>query len=310
MLNLAAIVGPTAAGKTDISIEIARRLNGEIISCDSMQIYRGMDIGTAKASKYERNSVPHYLIDIIEPDMIFTVADYQKLAKDLIEKINFRGKLPILVGGTGLYYQAVVDDYEFFPMESKINARHKWENIGNEKGLDYLYQCLEVIDPEYAVKISSNDRKRIVRALEVFEITGEPFSRFQVKNKDRYNLAAAGICLDRPQLYSRIEERVDDMLAGGLVDEVLSLMKSGHDISLNSMQALGYKQIYYYLEGLTTWAEMVSEIKRETRRFAKRQFTWFNKDKRIRWYNTTLCRDKEKLIKNISCYLEGQLHKV
>ncbi|MGI5921521.1 MAG: tRNA (adenosine(37)-N6)-dimethylallyltransferase MiaA [Syntrophomonadaceae bacterium] len=310
MLNLAALVGPTAAGKTDISIALALRLNGEIISCDSMQVYKGMDIGTAKAGKYEMSVVPHHMIDIVDPDYNFTVADYQKMTKQLIKDINSRGRIPILVGGTGLYYQAVVDDYEFFPVEHQINTRNKWETICNQKGIDYLYKCLQEVDPKYAGLISSHDRKRIIRALEVFDLTGQPFSLLQVKNKDRYNLAVAGICLDRPILYSRIEERVDKMLDSGLIQEVELLRSKGYGLELKSMQSLGYKQVFCYLEGMVTYKEMIAEIKRETRRFAKRQFTWFNKDKRISWFDPNKYPHKDEFIKNISDYIEGQLYRM
>ncbi|MEN6461690.1 MAG: tRNA (adenosine(37)-N6)-dimethylallyltransferase MiaA [Syntrophomonas sp.] len=310
MLNLAAVVGPTAAGKTDISLELARRLNGEIISCDSMQVYRGMDIGTAKVSIQERSLVPHHMIDLVDPDYNFTVADYQKITKELIKTINSRGKIPILVGGTGLYYQSVVDDYNFFPIEYQINARRKWETICDQKGLDYLYKYLQEVDPEYANVISCNDQKRIIRALEVFYLTGEQFSRFQVKNTGKYNLAVVGVFLERPQLYYRIEERVDQMLDNGLLEEVKYLRAKGYDVTLKSMQALGYKQVFYFLEGMVTWDEMVKEIKRETRRFAKRQFTWFNKDKRICWFDPNKCPDRKDFIKNISDYVEGQLYKM
>jgi tRNA dimethylallyltransferase len=250
MLNLVAVVGPTAAGKTDISIELAQRLNGEIISCDSMQVYRGMDIGTAKASIYERSLLPHYMIDIVDPDFNYTVAEYQRNTKELIEDINSRGKIPILVGGTGLYYQAVVDDYDFFPIEFQINARNKWETICIEKGLDYLYKYLQEVDPEYANVVSCNDQKRIIRALEVFDLTGEQFSNFQVKNTGKYNLAAVGIYLERPQLYSRIEERVDNMLENGLVEEVKCLRAKGYDLTLKSIQALGINRFLTILKAL------------------------------------------------------------
>jgi tRNA dimethylallyltransferase len=220
MLKLAAIVGPTASGKTSLAIEIAQRLNGEIISCDSMQVYRGMDIGTAKATAEERKLVPHHLLDVVDIDQDFNVAQYQRLAQQAIVDINARGKLPLLVGGTGLYYQAVVDNYHFFPLESKASVLKKWENIIDEYGLDHAYNFLKEVDYPYSQVISCNDRKRIVRALEVYELTGQAFSAFQGRDRHTYNLASVGLYLQRPQLYERIEQRVEQMIEQGLIQEV------------------------------------------------------------------------------------------
>lgn len=307
MLKLAALVGPTAVGKTEISINLAKKLDGEIISCDSMQVYRGMDIGTAKAGLTDRTRVPHHIVDIVDPNTSFTVADYQKLAQREIKNINQRGKLPILVGGTGLYYQSVVDNFEFFPMQSKEAVRSKWEQISIEKGIEYLFEQVLKVDKEYALKIGCNDKKRIIRALEVYDLTGKPFSDFQNRNQNTYILSAVGLYMDRAQLYARIEERVDKMIQDGLVEEVAYLRENGCDISLNSMQALGYKQIYLYLEGILTWQETVQEIKKETRHFAKRQYTWFNKDKRIKWLNVAEFSKPTLLLKKICEVMEGQL---
>ncbi|MBC7074875.1 MAG: tRNA (adenosine(37)-N6)-dimethylallyltransferase MiaA [Syntrophomonadaceae bacterium] len=310
MLNLAAIVGPTAVGKSSIAIEVALKLDGEIISCDSMQVYKGMDIGTAKVSKEKRKIVPHHLVDVVEADQPFSVAEYQSICKQLIKKLNTEGKLPILVGGTGLYYQSVVDDYDFFPMETVQEVREKWNRLIDEKGLDFVYKRLKAIDEDYAAKISPNDRKRIVRALEVYEITGRPFSDQQTKTPNAYNLAVVGLYLERQELYARIDARVEEMLQKGLIEEVQGLRLKGYDLSLNSMQALGYKEVYLYLEGLVTKDEMINEIKRETRRYAKRQYTWFNKDRRIYWINITDYPNESSLAEKISRYLEGQLFHV
>lgn len=307
MLNLAAIVGPTAVGKTRLAIELARSLNAEIISCDSMQVYRGLDIGTAKASTEEQAQIPHHLIDIVNPDDDFTVADYQNRAKEIIMRLNRQDKLPLLVGGTGLYYQAVVDDYNFFPMHSRLTAREKWENICNREGLDKVYQHLQQIDPDYAVKISPNDRKRIIRALEVYDLTGQPFSVFQTRNTGKYHLAVVGLNVDRDKLYQRIEDRVDTMLDQGLIAEVQLLKSKGYGPELNSMQALGYKQVYAYLQGMVGREDMIAEIKKETRRYAKRQLTWFRKDRRIYWINPEDFTNYKDMVKNISAYMEGQL---
>jgi tRNA dimethylallyltransferase len=307
MLKLAAIVGPTAVGKTDLAISLAERLGGEIISCDSMQVYSGMDIGTAKASPEQRQKIPHHLIDIVDPDINFTVADYQKLAQAEIQEISARGQLPILVGGTGLYYQAVVDNYYFFPMESRLAVRIKWEQAHRDLGLAHLYERILKIDQEYAQKIGPNDKKRIIRALEVYDLTGHPFSEFQTRNRLTYHLAVVGLYLDRIELYARIEARVDKMMAAGLVEEVVLLRKKGYDLTTNAMQALGYKQIYCYLEGLLTWEETLQEIKKETRRFAKRQYTWFNKDQRIMWINVTDYATHASLLEKIYGLMAGQL---
>ncbi len=307
MLKLAALVGPTAVGKTELSISLAQKLRGEIISCDSMQVYRGMNIGTAKASRAELSRVPHHLIDIVDPDVAFTVADYQKLAQQEINHITERGNIPILVGGTGLYYQAVVDDFDFFPMESKDAIRSKWEQLYQEKGIEYIYEQALLVDREYALKIGLNDKKRLIRALEVYDLTGQAFSDFQTRNRLAYQLAAVGLFLARDQLYARIEGRVDQMIADGLVEEVAELREKGYDLSLNSMKALGYQQIFGYLEGWTTWTETLQEIKRETRRYAKRQYTWFNKDKRIQWINVAEYSDSKALLKKMCDLVEGQL---
>ena len=306
MLKLAAIVGPTAVGKTALSIAVAQEINAEIISCDSMQVYKGMDIGTAKASSDELKQIPHHLLDLFEPDQAFTVADYQQLVKQKIKQLNQRGKLPLMVGGTGLYYQAVVDDYPFFPIESQDIVRQKWENICREKGLAYIYGQLILVDKDYAQKVGPNDQKRIIRAMEVWDLTGEPFSSLQIRNQNAYQLSVVGLFIERSLLYARIEARVEQMFREGLVEEVIGLRQKGYDLTLNVMNALGYKQVCYYLDGLLTWDDMLSEIKRETRRYAKRQLTWFNKDKRIVWVNIAESSDQKNLVKKISSLLEGQ----
>jgi tRNA dimethylallyltransferase len=310
MLKLAALVGPTGVGKTEISIGLAERLGGEIISCDSMQVYRGMDIGTAKASVEDRKGIAHYLIDLVESDAIFTVADYQKLAQEKIKTISEQGKIPMLVGGTGLYYQSVVDNFDFFPMEAKEAVRRKWEQVYNEHGMQYLYEKALAIDKEYVLKIGTNDKKRIIRSLEVYDLTGQAFSNIQTRNRNTYHLIAVGLYLERSQLYARIDERVDQMIVDGLVEEVAHLRERGCDLSLNSMQALGYKQVYSYLEGMLSWEETLRDIKRETRRFAKRQYTWFNKDKRIKWINVAEYSNTTRLLEKICDLMEGQLFRV
>lgn len=309
LLNVAAIVGPTAVGKTSLAIKVARKIQGEILSCDSMQIYKKMDIGTAKATPIERQEVAHHLIDVVDINNPYSVADYQRQAQQLIRDLNQVGKLPILVGGTGLYYQAVVDQYQFFPMVSQQKVRRYWQERVKYQGLEKVYKHLESVDPGYAAKISSHDEKRIIRALEVYELTGKPFSSQQKRQVDRYNLAAVGLYLEREQLYDRINRRVDLMLEQGLIDEVKGLWKQGYDLRYNAMQALGYKQVLFYLEGFVTFQDMVEEIKRETRRYAKRQYTWFKRDKRIVWIDVGRYSEDE-VVEKIYTRWEGQLYAV
>jgi len=305
--KLAAIVGPTASGKSAVAIEVAKIINGEIISCDSMQVYRGMDIGTAKASITERSGIAHHLIDVADPDEDYNVARFQSACQDLINDINRRGKIPLLVGGTGLYYQAVVDNYCFTPMESRMAVRQKWDDLIAQNGLSFAFEELIRIDPHYAEKIKPRDQKRIVRALEVYELSGDTFSSTQTKEVDYYQLTAVGLYLPRPDLYAGIEARVDRMLDLGLLEEVAALREKGCSLSNNSMQALGYKQAIYYLDGLISREQMVNDIKKETRRYAKRQLTWFKKDRRITWINRAEYPETDKLAQNISKLIEGQL---
>lgn len=307
MDKLAAIVGPTASGKSKIAIEVAKIIDAEIISCDSMQVYRGMDIGTAKANRAEMQGITHHMIDIAEPYEDYNVARYQAACQDLINEINQRGKIPVLVGGTGLYYQAVADNYYFTPMETRMAVRQKWNELIAQQGLSFAYEKLLDIDPLYAEKIKPQDQKRIVRALEVYELSGETFSSTQSKETDRYRLAAVGLYLPRPQLYAGIEDRVDKMLETGLIEEVTTLREKGCNLSHNSMQALGYKQVMYYLDGLISREQMVNDIKKETRRYAKRQLTWFKKDQRITWVDRTEYPEDGNLSQNISKWIEGQL---
>ncbi len=309
MLKLGALVGPTAIGKTDISVRLAEAIDAEIISCDSMAIYRGMDIGTAKASEEERSRVPHHLIDIVEPSNNFTVADYQQRAVDLIKSVTTRGKLPLLVGGTGLYYQAVVDNYNFFPVEALQPARQKWEQECADKGLADLFDQLQKVDPEYAAKVGANDKKRIIRALEVYDLTGQSFTSLQTRQQNTYHLAAVGLYLERSLLYVRIGERVDKMIADGLVDEVIRLRELGYDRTMNSMQALGYKQVGAYLDGEVDYLQMIETIKQETRRYAKRQYTWFRKDQRITWINVADYNSSDLIVKKICEFMDGQFLK-
>lgn len=306
MYKLAALVGPTAVGKTEIALQVAERLGAEIISCDSMAVYRGMDIGTAKPDREAQNRITHHMIDVADPDVNFTVADYQRQVKGLIKSIQDRDRLPLLAGGTGLYYQAVIDDYNFFPVESLQPVRQRLEAQCAEQGLSSFYSRLRAVDPDYADKVGPTDRKRIIRALEVYELTGQSFSSQQTSRRGAYRLAAVGLYMERTHLYARIEERVDQMIREGLVEEVVRLQSRGYHAGLNSMQALGYKQVWAYLEGRLDYEGMVRAIKDETRRFAKRQYTWFNKDQRIHWVDVGNNGDTETLVEKICEIMDGQ----
>lgn len=309
-MNLVAIVGPTAVGKTSLAIQLAQELKGEIVSADSMQIYKYMDIGTAKPTVEERQGIPHYMMDIIEPDESFNAALYQQGAKKAIKTIYDNNKLPILVGGSGLYVNSIVYPLDFTTATEDHELRDSLYRLVQEKGNFYLHQKLSEIDPPTGKRVHPNDIKRIVRAIEIYHLTGKPMSEHR-QNLQRadipYNLTMIGLKMDRNKLYDKINARVDHMIDLGLVDEVRSLQDMGYTKDLISMQGLGYKEIIAYLEGDFTLEEAIDILKRDTRRFAKRQFTWFKKDKRIHWinvenfdYKDDLC---EYIIKIISKHL-------
>lgn len=286
---LIVLVGPTAVGKTAFSLEIAKRYPIEIISGDSVQVYRGMDIGSAKATPEERANVPHHLIDCMEPDEPFTVADFQARATARIEDIHARGKLPAIVGGTGLYIESVVYDYRFSEAVADEAARERWNAEADERGTAALHALLQERDPVSAARIHPNDRKRLVRALEVFDATGRPMSE-QAQKRDKttpYDLCMIGLTMDRAKLYARIERRVDAMLEEGLVEEVRELLRRGYDRSLPSMQAIGYKEIAAYAAGEISYDQAVYVLKRNTRHFAKRQLSWFRMMPQIQWVDVT-----------------------
>jgi len=276
------IIGPTAAGKTVYSLNLAKELDGEIISADSMQVYRGMDIGTAKPSKAEQFEVKHHLIDIRNPDEAWTVSDFIREAKAASENILKNGKIPIMVGGTGLYLNAWLNGFSFPIAAGDLEVR----SILESEPLEVLYQKLVKADPKAAEKIHQNDKKRIVRALEVYAITGKPISELQKKgdsfSKDNNII---GLDLPREKLYERINNRVDNMIKLGLVAEVQGLLKKGYSKDLQSMQALGYKEVIDYLEGKYSKEEMIEELKKRTRNFARRQMTWFRRFENVRWLN-------------------------
>lgn len=286
--DLVIIVGPTAVGKTSCSVELARRLNGEIISADSMQIYRGMDIGTAKIEEVEMEGIPHHMIDEVDPDEEFSVSDFKSKAFDYIEDIASRGKLPLVVGGTGLYVNSLVYNLDFTRASSDEEIRNRYTRYAEVYGKDYVYKRLKAVDPITANKLNINDVKRVIRALEVYEVTGKPMSESNSdfrEESDHFNLSYIGLDMKRDKLYERINRRVDSMLEKGLVEEVKLLLDKGYNRDNTSMKAIGYKEVIDYLEGITSYDEMLFLLKRNSRRFAKRQLTWFRRDSRIKWFD-------------------------
>ncbi len=286
--KLVVLIGPTAVGKTKLSIELAKVLNAEIISGDSMQIYRGMNIGTAKITQEEMEGVPHHLIDIKNPDESFSTADFQQLVREKIEEIAARGRLPMIVGGTGLYIQSVIYDYEFADRESESLIRERLEHEAEEKGMDVLYEQLRRIDPVSAEKIHINNKRRVVRALEVYKTTGKPFSEHIASQQQTllYDVALVGLMMERGQLYARINERVDIMMKQGLLEEVKGLYEEGIR-DTQSIQAIGYKELYQYLENRLTLDEAIEQLKQNSRRYAKRQLTWFRNKMPVQWFDVS-----------------------
>ncbi|KGG80265.1 tRNA delta(2)-isopentenylpyrophosphate transferase [Caloranaerobacter azorensis H53214] len=305
------LIGPTAVGKTEISIELAHKLNGEIISADSMQIYKYMDIGTAKITEEEKRGIKHYLIDEIYPDQKFSVSDYKKLAEKYINEILNKGKLPIVVGGTGLYINSLVYELDFTNAVSNPEFRNEMMNKAKTFGNKYIHDELKKVDPISAERIHINDTKRIIRALEIYHETGKPMSHYYKnfrKPNSKYNIAMVGLTIDRKKLYNRINHRVDKMIELGLIDEVKNLLKMGYSSELTSMQGLGYKEIIAYLKGEYTLEEAINILKRDTRRFAKRQLTWFRRDDRIHWVNLERFNDKNEIVDYIVNYVRSILN--
>lgn len=286
-IQLLVIVGPTAIGKTALSIHLAKRFQGEILSGDSMQIYREMDIGTAKASPEEQMEVPHHMIDIIDPDHLFSVQEYQHLAREKIAQIASRGHYPILVGGTGLYIEAVVHSYHMPHVEENLDLRQELDSFAETYGNEALHARLVEIDPVSAVKLHPNDRRRVIRAIEVYRMTGKPLSELKSKKESPYKPLWIGLTMPRDQLYERINQRVDLMIELGLVEEVKRLKERGYHLGLTSMQAIGYKEIMRYLQGEISLELAIDMIKQGTRKYAKRQLSWFRRLQEIHWYDVT-----------------------
>ena len=283
--NLIVIVGPTAVGKTALALALAEELGGEIVSADSRQVYRYMDIGTDKPTPAQRRRVPHHLIDVVEPDQPFTLAQYQEMAYAAINGILARGKLPFLVGGSGLYVKAVVEGWRIPRVEPKKELREELYRQAEESGYEALHSRLRELDPIAARDIDPRNVRRVVRALEVVLSTGQPFSRLRGKSPPPYRILQIGLTLERRELYRRIDERVERMMRQGLVDEVRGLMERGYGLHLPSMSGLGYREIGLYLQGQLSLEEAVRLIKRNTRRFVRHQYNWFSlKDPHIHWF--------------------------
>ncbi len=294
------ICGPTASGKTSLSVELAKRINGEIISCDSMQIYKDMDIGTAKATEEEMQGIKHYLIDIILPTQRYSVANFKKDAKNAIKEILGKGKVPIIVGGTGLYVDSLIYEIEYPEIEYDDDYRKKMEEKAEKGGLGVLYNMAKDIDPEAIKNISINDKKRIIRVLEIYKATGKTKTQIEKESRKEveYDYRVFAINWDREKLYERINKRVDIMMEQGLIEEVKKI-KEKYSSFPTAMQGLGYKEVVDYFNGVYTEQEMIEKIKMETRRYAKRQMTWFRKDKDILWIN-----GEDSVEKNIQYILE------
>ena len=285
---LIVLTGPTAVGKTALSIQLARRIGGEIISADSMQVYRHMDIGTAKIRLEEMDGVPHHLIDILEPTEDFNVVRFQALARAAAEDIYSRGKIPIVAGGTGFYIQALLNDIDFTQIDENTQFREEMERLAAEQGAEVLHERLRAVDPESAEAIHANNVKRVIRALEYYEQTGEKISAHNEAERAKtspYHFFYYVLNTNRTVLYERIEKRIDEMMEEGLVEEVRQLQAMGCRRDSVAMQGLGYKEILAYLDGEYPLEEAVRILKRDTRHFAKRQLTWFRREKDTIWMN-------------------------
>lgn len=278
------ICGPTASGKTSLSISLAKKINGEIVSCDSMQIYKEMDIGSAKPTVEEMQEIKHYLVDFVSPEKRYSVSEYKEDASKAIEEIINKGKTPIIVGGTGLYLNSLIYNIQYNEMEVDLNYRRELEKEAEEYGLEVLYNRAKEIDPEAMEKVSANDKKRITRVLEIYNATGRNKTELEKKSRKEvpYNYLIFGINMERSILYDRINKRVDIMLEQGLIEEVKNLINKYSNMP-TAMQGLGYKEVKEFLDGNISKEEMIEKIKMETRRYAERQITWFKRIENIIW---------------------------
>ena len=298
--NLVILTGPTAVGKTKLSIELAKQIGGEIISADSMQVYKYMDIGSAKIMPGEMDAVRHHLIDVLEPTEEFDVYRFQQMAKEKMDEIYGRGHVPVIVGGTGFYIQALLYDIDFTQSEEDENLRRHLEELADEKGAHALHEMLKEVDPEAADEIHENNIKRVIRAIEYHRQTGEKISEHNKQQREKqspYNFCYFVLNDDRAKLYERIDQRVDLMLEAGLVEEVQKLLAMGCRRESTAMQGLGYKEIIDYLQGKIDLERAIYLIKRDTRHFAKRQITWFKRETDVVWVQREqLGQDEEKIL--------------
>ena len=299
MKPLIIIAGPTAVGKSALSIRMAKEVGGSIISADSMQVYQGMDIGSAKIREDEMEGIPHYLIDCVKPDQPWNVVIFQERAKKAMAEIYACGRVPMIVGGTGFYIQAITRDIDFTSMQEDVEFRQRMEALAEEGGPEFLHEKLKAIDPSAADQIHFNNVKRVVRALEFYHVSGQRISDHNAREREKkspYNLAYFVLTQDRKTLYQRIDKRVDCMMQEGLLDEVAALKRAGYHQGMVSMQGLGYKEILEYLDGRISLDQAVYQIKRDSRHFAKRQLTWFRREKDVVWLDKSAFGNDEDLI--------------
>lgn len=299
---LIVLTGPTAAGKTSLSVSLAERINGEIISADSMQVYKKMDIGTAKIRKEEMRGIPHHLIDVLDPAEEFNVVRFQGMAKEALAGIYERGKIPLVVGGTGFYIQGLLYDIDFTREEQDKSYRERLQKKAEEEGAGAVHQMLEKVDSVSAGKIHPNNVKRVIRALEFYHLNGRPISEHneeEARKKSPYQSAYFVLNQDRQTLYERINRRVDLMMEEGLIGEVKSLVEEGYGRNLVSMQGIGYKEVFDYLEGEISLEETTERIKKDTRHFAKRQLTWFGREKEVIMIDKDKFETEEKILEHM-----------
>ncbi|WP_309478669.1 tRNA (adenosine(37)-N6)-dimethylallyltransferase MiaA [Brevibacillus agri] len=309
--KLVVIIGPTAVGKTQLSLDLAQQFNGEIISGDSMQVYRGMDIGTAKAEPAELALVPHHLIDIKNPDEEYSVALFQESATRLITEINQRERLPFIVGGTGLYIESVTHRFQFSQAAQDPELRERLQRLADAEGVEALHARLADVDPITAQRLHPNDVKRVIRALEIYESTGYKMSDFQLRAQHSpYDLVMIGLTMERVVLYERINRRVELMIEAGLVEEVRGLLDKGYDASMVSMQGLGYKELIPYLYGEITLEKAINDIQQRTRHFAKRQLSWFRRIPEVQWFDMTDPAGQAKSVETIKQILAGKFQQL
>lgn len=307
MERLIVIIGPTAVGKTKLSIDLAKKLNTQIISGDSMLVYKGMNVGTAKPSMAERDGVVHHLIDILEPSAEFNVVDFQNYAQKLITQINATGHIPILAGGTGLYVRALLEGYRFSQAPSDETLRQKLTTMAEEHGNEYLHSLLAKVQPDTAARLHPNDLRRIIRALEVYYLSGETVSQDKIAPSALlYDAAVIGLTMERTTLYDRINRRVDIMIAQGLIEEVATLLQQGVSPTCQSMRAIGYKEIIEHLNGEIDLFTAIDKVKQATRNFAKRQLTFYRRMPYITWFNVENYNNHNNLLEDVYKYVAGK----